>query len=958
MVHRMNAAQSQPKTDRRPTLALIDGSGYIFRAYHALPPLTRPDGEPVGAVYGYTNMLLKLPELVPSDFTAVIFDAARRTFRNEIYEDYKANRAEPPEDLVPQFARVREATQALNIPSAELHHYEADDLIASYAKAAVEQGMDVVIVSSDKDLMQLVNDHVSLYDPIKQKPLGEQEVKDKFGVAPERVTDVQALIGDSIDNVPGVPGIGPKTAAQLIEQFGSLEGVLEHAGEIKQHKRRETLIEYAQQARLSHELVRLKYDVPLPRPIDELQTRQPVEEALIAFLQENGFKALLKRLGKEHMLAGPDAGQADDAHEAAPAPARDYSLIADMGTLRQWIARARAAGMVAIDTETTSLNAMQARLVGISLCIEPGEACYIPLGHVSTATTDANPPAEGGGSSQSGGSGEAQSDLFTSPPAQASLHPGQLPVADVLAELEPLLADPGVLKVGQNIKYDLLILRQCGVQITPVDDTMLLSYDLYAGLHPHNMDELAKRLLDYTPIAYKTVVGSGKSQKNFAEITPDAARDYAAEDADITRRLHAQLKPQLAACHLTRIYERTDRPLIPVIVAMEAAGITVDPDRLRILSREFAEQMEALEHTIHTLAGRAFNIASPKQLGEILYEDMGLAGGRKSSKTGAYSTDAGVLEELAAQGHEMPAKVLDWRQLAKLKGTYTDALVAEIHPETGRIHTSFSLAATTTGRLASSDPNLQNIPIRSEAGRRIREAFVAAPGCQLISADYSQIELRLLADIADIAVLKDAFRHGADIHATTASQMFGVPVEAVDSDLRRKAKTINFGIIYGISAHGLATRLGISRGEAAEYIDAYFAQYPGIRDYMERTKGFAREHGYVTTHMGRRVHIKDIHAKNPNQRAFSERAAINAPLQGTAADIIKRAMVQVYERLATDFPEATLLLQVHDELILEAPEKQAEEVAQTVQGVMQRAMELSVPLAVEYGIGAHWGAIH
>lgn len=945
-------ASASKQSQHRPRIALVDGSGYIFRAYHALPPLTRKDGTPVGAVYGFTNMLMKLEQKLDVDYLAVIFDAARYNFRNEIYPDYKANRDDTPEDLIPQFALVREATDALNIPRIEMEGYEADDLIATYAKVATANGMEVMIVSSDKDLMQLVNDQVYLYDPMKQRELRAPEVMEKFGVTPDKVIEVQALIGDSVDNVPGVPGIGPKTAAQLIDEFGSLEGVLANAGSIKQNKRRESLIEHADNARLSYELVKLKDDIELPLAISEMTVRPADAQHLLGFLQQNEFKALLKKmegdLGVSPLTPQPSP-QGEGAFEGS------YSLVMDMTELERWITEAQTVGHVAIDTETTSLNAMQAELVGISLSIEPGTACYIPLGHL-----DCHPREGGDPETQDShllGNDDKQSDLFgeTSGP---TLDARQLSRDAVLEKLKPLLSDPSVLKIGQNIKYDMLVLKNHGVELTPVEDTMLLSYVTAAGLHAHNMDELSQLHLNHKPIAFKEVVGSGKNQKLFSQIELEAARDYAAEDADITLRLHQTLKSQLIHDRLVSVYERIERPLIDVIVAMEQAGIKVAPDKLRAMSNEFEGKLEALEKGIHMLAGRPFNVGSPKQLGEVLYDEMGIGGGKKSSKSGAYSTGAEVLEELAAGGVEIAEKVLNWRQISKLKSTYTDALVKEIHSQTGRVHTSFSMAATTTGRLSSSEPNLQNIPIRTAEGRRIREAFVAEEGMKLISADYSQIELRLLADMAGIETLKAAFKEGRDIHATTASQMFGKPIDEVDSELRRKAKTINFGIIYGISAHGLATRLGIGRGEAANYINAYFEQYPGIRKYMERTKETAREQGYVSTLFGRRVHVKDINAKNPNLRAFSERAAINAPLQGTAADIIKKAMVSVYQALAQQFPQARLLLQVHDELIVEAPEDQAEAATALIKKEMAGAAHLSVPLLVEAGIGDHWGAIH
>lgn len=943
---------SKPDASPRQRLVLVDGSGYIFRAYHALPPLTRRDGTPVGAVYGFTNMLMKLRETQQAAAFAVIFDATRLTFRNEIYADYKANRDETPEDLIPQFALVREATDALNLPRIELEHYEADDLIAAYARRATEAGMEVMIVSSDKDLMQLITPDVFLYDPMKQRELREEAVMEKFGVAPNQVIEVQALIGDSVDNVPGVPGIGPKTAAQLILEFGSLEGLLANLDQIKQPKRRASLEEHADNARLSYQLVQLKDDLELPAPIETLNMKPVEPEALLSFLRQNEFKALIKKLEQQTGISAADIAPAEEdqpqGESAHPAFQRGtYELVQTKAALAQWVEEARRAGRVAVDTETTSLNARQAELVGVSLCIAPGKACYVPLQHRQAITRAA---AQGQLFGESDETADAQSEW--------ALAEGQMALEDALEVLRPMLADPAVLKIGQNIKYDMQVLKRYDVEVSPVDDTMLLSYVSSAGLHAHNMDELSERYLNHRPIAFKDVVGSGKQQKNFADLTPQEALDYAAEDAEITACLHPVLQRQMMDRGVVSVYESIERPLIPVIVGMEREGIRVSPEKLKAMSKEFQDKIEALETIIHEQAGRAFNIGSPKQLGEILFDEMGLSGGKKSSKTGAYATGAEVLEELAATGIELAQNVLQWRQLSKLKSTYTDALVREIHPETGRVHTSFSLAATTTGRLSSSEPNLQNIPIRTEEGKRIREAFVAEEGCRLISADYSQIELRLLAHIAEIDTLKAAFKDGRDIHATTASQMFGEPIESVSSELRRKAKTINFGIIYGISAHGLATRLGIGRAEAADYINAYFEQYPGIRRYMEDTKQLAREQGYVSTLFGRKVHVKDIQAKNPNLRAFSERAAINAPLQGTAADIIKRAMIQVDALLRARFPQARLLLQVHDELIVEAPVAQAQQVADAVKQAMSGAARLSVPLLVEAGVGQHWGEIH
>lgn len=931
------------------TLYLIDGSGFIFRAYHALPPLTNPQGVPVGAVYGFVNMITKLMEGNNCDYVAVIFDAARKTFRNRIYSEYKAHRPPAPEDLVPQFPLVRDATHALNLPAIELEDFEADDIIATYAKQAQAQGITVTIVSSDKDLMQLVGDGVSMYDAMKQKPIGEAEVKEKFGVTPEKVREVLSLIGDSSDNVPGVPGIGPKTAAELIGEYGDLENLLANAASIKQPKRRESLIQYAEQARMSKELVTLKTDVPLP-PLEELALRQPAPEKLVSFLEQQGFKTLTQRIRQKYDGMIPIAKAMQPVANAAAAPAatsapvtKDYTVVRDEAALAQWISTATSKGHVAFDTETTGLNAMQADIVGFSLSIEPGKACYVPLAHMIEQSSP------------------TQSNLFgesTETSSQKVPAPGQIPLARALEMLKPLLEDDSVTKIGHNIKYDMQLMLRYGIRIHPVQDSMLLSYVLHAGEHGQGMDELAERYLGHTNISYDDVTGTGKNRLRFDEVDIEKAGAYAAEDADVTLRLHDLFAPQVASEKLLGVYNQIERPLIDVLLDMECAGIKVDIAQLANLSSDFAARMQELEAEIHTLAGQPFNVGSPKQLGEILFETLQLPGGKKSAKTGAYTTDSGVLEDLADQGHALPSKVIEWRQLSKLKSTYTDALAQQVDPATGRVHTSFAMAITSTGRLSSSDPNLQNIPIRTSEGKKIRKAFIAADGCQLISADYSQIELRLLAHMADISVLKDAFNNGADIHAITASQMFGVPVVSVDSDLRRKAKTINFGIIYGISAHGLAARLGIGRSEAATYIEKYFAQYPGIRDYMEVSKEFARQNGYVVTLFGRRCHVPGINDKNGARRQFSERAAINAPLQGTAADIIKKAMISIHKQLLNKKNQARMLLQVHDELVLEAANDAVAETQALVKQAMEQATSLSVPLTVETGCGHDWGVIH
>ncbi|MBU6371152.1 MAG: DNA polymerase I [Alphaproteobacteria bacterium] len=929
---------------------LIDGSGYIFRAYHALPPLTRAsDGMPVGAVQGFCNMLWKfLNDMKAAErptHLAVIFDRSETTFRNELYPEYKAHRPPAPEDLVPQFALIREATRAFGVPAIDMEGFEADDLIATYARQAREAGANVKIVSSDKDLMQLIVDgQVELFDPMKQKPLGPEAVLEKFGVTPDKVIDVQALMGDSVDNVPGAPGIGPKTAAELITTYGSLEAVLERASEVKQQKRRETLIQYAEQIRISKQLVTLKDDVAVEEPLDRFAVRDFEDGVLLKFLDEMEFRTLGRRV-REHIAADPEAVVPKPAGAPSDEPPIDYAAYVTIDTidaLHAYIARARAAGVVAVDTETTSLDGMRAGLVGVSLALGPNDACYIPLGHVAKA-------AVGGG------------DLFGEGAAPAEPPPQQIPLAQALAALKPLLEDPAVLKVGQNIKYDLTIFHRHGIEVAPIDCTMLISYVLAAGLHAHGMDELSERHLGHKPIGFTDVAGSGKSQVTFDHVPIPAATRYSAEDADVTLRLWRRLKPRLAQERLRTVYETLERPMPHVLAAMERAGIKVDPHELSRMSGEFAQRMGAMEEEAHKLAGKPFNLGSPKQIGDIFFGEMGLPGGVKT-KTGAWSTDASVLEELAAQGHALPRVLLDWRQLQKLRSTYTEALRDAINPETGRVHTSFALAATTTGRLSSSDPNLQNIPIRTDEGRRIREAFVAEPGNLLISADYSQIELRLLAHVADIPQLKQAFLDGLDIHAMTASEMFGVPIEGMDPMVRRQAKAINFGIIYGISAFGLANNLGIDQGEASAYIKRYFERFPGIRDYMEHMKAAARANGYVETIFGRRCWVAGIKSKNPAERSFSERQAINAPLQGAAADIIRRAMARLPAAIEAAGLSARMLLQVHDELVFETPAAEAEAACALVKRIMEDAAHpaavLSVPLTVEAKAAPTWAAAH
>ena len=919
-------------------LYLIDASAYIFRAYHALPPLTRAsDGLPVGAVSGFCNMLWKLLEELkggerPTHF-ACVFDKSSYSFRNDLYPDYKANRDEPPADLRPQFPLVREAAIAFHTHALEQEGYEADDLIATYARQAEAKGARVTIVSSDKDLMQLVSDRIVMLDTMKNRTLDIEAVHDKFGVSPDKVIDVQALAGDSVDNIPGAPGIGVKTAATLLAEYGSVEALLERAEEIKQPKRRQTLIEHAEQVRLSKQLVTLKDDVPVEVPMEDLAVADPDPATLIDFLEKMEFRTITRRVRETFEAEGvlDESSPGDIGFDAD-----SYVCVRDFKTLEDWIARAREAGIVAVDTETNSLDCQTCDLIGVSLAVAPNEACYIPLGHID--------PDHSGGD-----------DMFDADP------PRQIRMADALEALKPLLEDPSVLKVGQNIKYDLTVLARNGIEVAPVDDTMLLSFALHAGMHGHGMDELSERYFHHSPIPFKEVAGTGKSQVTFDRVPLDKATAYAAEDADVTLRLWQSFKPRLHQERVTTVYETLDRPLIPVLADMERAGIKVDRDHLSRMSADFQQRMAGLEDAAYKAAGTEFNMGSPKQLGEILFGEMGLPGGKKT-KSGQWSTDASQLEFLAAQGHELPQIILDWRMLSKLRSTYTEALQDAINPETGRVHTSYSMAGAQTGRLSSTDPNLQNIPIRTEEGRKIREAFIAEPGKLLISADYSQIELRLLAHIADIDALKNAFRDGLDIHAMTASEMFGTPIEGMDPMIRRRAKAINFGIIYGISAFGLANQLGIERVEASDYIKAYFEKFPGIRKYMDETKEFAKENLYVSTAFGRKLHLKEMGSKNGAQRAFAERQAINAPIQGSAADIIKRAMIHMPGALAAKKLDAKMLLQVHDELIFECPEDQAEDTIAVVQKVMQKAplpaLQLSVPLDVDARAAKTWAEAH
>ncbi|MBW8300037.1 MAG: DNA polymerase I [Hydrogenophaga sp.] len=991
-------------------LFLVDGSGFIFRAFHALPPLTRKsDGLPVGAVSGFCNMLWKLLTeardtnvgVTPTHF-AVIFDYSSKTFRKELYPLYKANRSAPPEELVPQFGLIRQATRAFNLPCIETEGFEADDLIATYARQAEAIGADVTIISSDKDLMQLVTPMVHMYDSMKDKQIGIPDVIEKWGVPPEKMIDLQALTGDSTDNVPGVPGIGPKTAAQLLEEFGDLDTLLARAGEIKQVKRRENIVANADLVRLSRQLVTLKTDVPVDMPLDALVLEQQDGPKLIGFLKTMEFTTLTRRVADAcgcdasaiepapvtvewgPAAHGPDldaaalangeasASSAAPADKTAPASAAAtgdptpadlaaaraaafhgqkidtvaYQTIRDIDTLNAWIDAARETGLVAFDTETTSIDPMLAELVGFSLAIADNgqqsgstdiRAAYVPLGHKT-----------------------GRDDLFSD---GLKLAEGQIPMDAALAALKGLLEDPSILKVAQNLKYDYLLMKRYGVVIKGFDDTMLMSYVLDAGKGNHGMDGLSERWLGHTPIAYKDVAGTGKSSVTFDHVDIDKATAYAAEDADVTLRLWMVLKPRLAAEKLTRIYERLERPLVPVLADMEERGISIDRQILSRLSGELGQKAAAFEDEIYELAGERFNIGSPKQLGDILFGRMGLPGGSKT-KTGQWSTSAQVLEDLAAEGAPLPRKIVDWRQLTKLKSTYTDALPGFVHPETKRVHTSYSLASTTTGRLSSSEPNLQNIPVRTAEGRKIRTAFVSTPGHKLLSADYSQIELRVLAHVAEIPQLRQAFADGIDIHAMTASEMFGVPVEGMPSEVRRRAKAINFGIIYGISAFGLANQLGIERSEAGDYIKKYFERFPGIKDYMESTKAFARENGYVETIFGRRAHYPEIKSSNPSMRAFNERAAINAPIQGSAADIIRRAMIKVEPALeAAGLREkARMLLQVHDELIFEVEDEAIDAampiIVQTMEHAAMPAVSMRVPLKVDARAAHNWDEAH
>ncbi|WP_024509290.1 DNA polymerase I [Bradyrhizobium sp. ARR65] len=987
---------------------LVDGSGYIFRAYHALPPLNRKsDGLQVNAVLGFCNMLWKLLREMPEDnrptHLAVVFDKSEVTFRNKIYADYKSHRPPAPDDLIPQFPLIRSAVRAFDLPCLEQAGFEADDLIATYVRQACERGATATIVSSDKDLMQLVTDCVTMYDTMKDRRIGIAEVREKFGVPPEKVVDVQALAGDSTDNVPGVPGIGVKTAAQLIIDYGDLDTLLLRASEIKQPKRREALIENAEKARISRQLVLLDDKVDLEVPLDDLAVHEPDARKLIAFLKAMEFSSLTRRVaeyahvdpadvapdellksgngssspaaqrvlpeesapalpapggGKERPkpnAAGPNKAAPDKSDKAASlkgtpaalATARaeaarntrvdrsKYQTIQSLDQLNGWLARVHDVGHFAIETKANSIDPLQAEICGIALALAPNDACYIPLAHKQ--------PGSGAG-------------LF-----DAGLAPGQIKATDALAALQPLLEAPGLLKIGFNVKFNAVMFAQEGIILRNYDDAQLMSYALDAGRGAHGLDSLAERWLGHAMLTFGELTGSGKNKLSFDQVAIDKATAYSAEDADVILRLWRALKPRLVAERMTAVYETLERPLVAVLARMERRGISIDRQVLSRLSGDFAQTAARVEAELQELAGEPINVGSPKQIGDIIFGKMGLPGGSKT-KTGAWSTSAQVLDELAEQGYEFPKKILEWRQVSKLKSTYTDALPNYVNPQTHRVHTTYALAATTTGRLSSNEPNLQNIPIRTEDGRKIRRAFIATPGHKLVSADYSQIELRLLAEIADIPVLKQAFRDGLDIHAMTASEMFGVPIKDMPSEVRRRAKAINFGIIYGISAFGLANQLGIGREEASAYIKKYFERFPGIRAYMDETKEFCRKYGYVTTLFGRKCHYPEIKASNASVRSFNERAAINARLQGTAADIIRRAMVRVEEALTDKKLSAQMLLQVHDELIFEVPDEEVAATLPVVQKVMQDApfpaVLLSVPLHVDARAADNWDEAH
>lgn len=1000
-------APDQPVAVKTPAkgdhVFLVDGSSYIFRAYHALPPLNRKsDGLQVNAVLGFCNMLWKLLRDMPEDsrptHLAIVFDKSEVTFRNKIYPQYKAHRPPAPDDLIPQFALIREAVRAFDLPCLEQAGFEADDLIATYVRIACERGATATIVSSDKDLMQLVTDCVTMYDTMKDRRIGIPEVIEKFGVPPEKVVEVQALAGDSTDNVPGVPGIGIKTAAQLIAEYGDLEGLLSHAGEIKQPKRREALIENAEKARISRQLVLLDTKVDLEVPLDDLAVHEPDARKLIAFLKAMEFSTLTRRVA-DYSQINPadieaDAGNSSERSRAAksdaassasgdlfagsgepskaksaatgksgggredktaslkgtpitlaaaraeearklPVDRSKYQTIRTLDQLNAFVARIHNIGHVAVEAKASSIDPMQADICGIALALAANDAAYIPLAHRQSG--------DGAG-------------LF-----DAGLAPDQISLDDALTALRPILELPGILKVGFNIKFNAVMLAQAGITVRNLDDAQLMSYALDAGRNAHGLDALAERWLGHATLSYGELTGSGKNKLSFDQVAIDRATAYSAEDADVILRLWRVLKPRLVAERMTTVYETLERPLVPVLARMERRGISIDRQVLSRLSGEFAQTAARVEAELQELAGEPINVGSPKQIGDIIFGKMGIGGGTKT-KTGAWSTSAQILDDLAEQGHEFPKRILEWRQVSKLKSTYTDALPTYVNPQTHRVHTTYALAATTTGRLSSNEPNLQNIPVRTEDGRKIRRAFVATAGHKLVSADYSQIELRLLAEIADVPSLRQAFRDGLDIHAMTASEMFGVPIKDMPSEVRRRAKAINFGIIYGISAFGLANQLGIAREEASAYIKKYFERFPGIRAYMDETKEFCRKNGYVTTLFGRKCYYPDIKASNASVRSFNERAAINARLQGTAADIIRRAMIRMEDALAEHKLSAQMLLQVHDELIFEVPDEEVAATLPVVQRVMRDApfpaVLLSLPLQVEARAANNWDEAH
>ena len=900
---------------------LIDGSGFLFRAFYAIPSLTRGDGTPVNAVLGFTNMLWAMLRETTADHIAVIFDTAHKTFRNEIFPDYKANRETPPDELIPQFDIVREMVRAFNVAAIELPGFEADDLIASYTRIAINDGAKVTIVSSDKDLMQLVSDNkVVIFDHFKNQNIGEKGVIEKFGVSPEKGIDVQALAGDSSDNVPGIPGIGIKTAAQLINEYGDLDSLLSRANEIKQPKRRENIINHSQMALISRELVKLRDDVPIPEPLEKLSVQKINPDILLSFLKKQGFKSAIERISSQLNL-NSDQVTPKEQHKT------NYVLVQSISSLETWVARAKEAGVIAIDTETNSLDASRAKLVGISLALNIGEACYIPLSHISKDILD-------------------KTDTLK-----------QINFDVALNMLRPILEDHSILKVGQNIKYDMLVLERHGIFLNSISDSMVMSFVLDGSLHGHGMDELSEIHLGHKTTTFKEITGSGKEKITFDLVALNPACQYAAEDADVTLQLFKKLTSLLIEQRLVTVYERLERPLINVLMNIERSGIKLDRAVLSRLSSDFSSSIKVLEKQIYKISGKKFNVGSPKQLGQVLFDDIGLTAG-KIGKSGSRSTSADILETLSAEGHELPSLVLKWRQLTKLKSTYADALLEHINPDTNRVHTSFSMTTAGTGRLSSSNPNLQNIPIRTDEGRKIREAFVAEKDHLLLSADYSQIELRILAHIADVKSLKDAFEKIVDIHALTASQVFGIPVDNIDPDVRRSAKAINFGIIYGISPFGLARQLGISQKEAKKYINSYFEQYPGIRDYMDLTIEKARSDGFVSTLFGRKCFTPGINDKNPARRQFSERAAINAPIQGTAADIIKIAMIRLSKALNKSNSKAKIILQVHDELVIEIPTQELSQIEPFIRQVMENSVKLDVPLIVETGHGINWASAH